>query len=85
MREIRVSDSRKIVVQKTRFRNREVLDVRTYIETPKYTGFTRKGINIPIEYAKDLSQAILEEIAKQDTIDPSKSLKHLDTNLSREL
>jgi len=38
------------------------LDVRTYIETPNYTGFTRKGINIPIEYAKELSQAILEEI-----------------------
>jgi len=38
MREVKVSDSRKIVVQKTKFRGREVMDIRTFIDTPEYTG-----------------------------------------------
>jgi len=59
MKEVQISNSRKIVIQKTKWRGNLTLDIRTYIETPSYTGFTRKGINIPISKAKELVNAIL--------------------------
>ena len=40
------------------------MDIRTFIDTPEYTGYTRKGINIPVEVAVSLAKAILEELQK---------------------
>lgn len=58
--EVIVSESRKIVVDRKRLRGEKTLDVRTWIETENYTGFTKKGINIPLEKGKELAEAILK-------------------------
>ena len=60
--EVPISRERKIVVSKRYYRGRETLDVRTWLETENYTGYTQKGINIPLEKGKELAQAILEEL-----------------------
>jgi len=65
LRQVKVSDSRKIVIQKTKFKGKEVMDIRTFIETPSYSGYTRKGINIPIEVAPKIAEAILEELTDE--------------------
>lgn len=34
------------------------LDIREYVKTEGYTGFTKKGINIPLEHISDLAQKL---------------------------
>jgi len=62
MQVVAVSPSREIHVQRKLWRGREFLDIRTYIKTENYEGYTKKGVMIPIEMADDLVGAIVEEI-----------------------
>jgi hypothetical protein len=68
---IRLSDTQIIVIRKVLFRGREFIDIRRFMERDTYTGFTRKGVAIPVEFVKDLV-AILQgkgeipaEVAKE--------------------
>lgn len=47
--ELKISDTVKIVIQKRKFDEREFIDIRKWINTEKYTGYTKKGIAIDIE------------------------------------
>jgi len=58
METITITNQRDIKVQQTKYKGRQVLDVRTYIKTPTFEGFTKKGITIPIEFAPLLIEAI---------------------------
>ena len=60
--EVVISEQRKVVVRRSKFRGEEMLDIRTWLETPNYKGFTRKGINIPIEKGEELAEKILKVI-----------------------
>jgi hypothetical protein len=60
--EVVITKQRKVVIQRSKFRGAETLDIRTWLETPKYRGFTRKGINIPIEKGEELARKILNVI-----------------------
>ena len=62
MEEVVISERKKVVVQKSKFRGADTLDIRTWVETPDYKGFTRKGINIPIEKGEELAQKILKVV-----------------------
>ena len=62
MEEIQVTESRKIVIQKSKYTGADTLDIRTWLKTPNYEGFTRKGVNIPIEKAEELAQKILKVV-----------------------
>lgn len=57
-----VSERKKVVVQKSRFRGVDTLDIRTWVETPKYKGYTKKGVNVPIEKGEELAQKILKVV-----------------------
>lgn len=65
MKEIVITERRKIVVQKANYKGNNVLDIRTYVKTDKYTGPTKKGINIPVAKAEELVRAILAELGVQ--------------------
>ena len=65
--EIQITENRKIVVQRSNFRGLDTLDVRTWLKTPTYEGFTRKGVNIPIEKGEELAQKILKVIKEEPT------------------
>lgn len=58
MKEVKITQARKIVVQKKNWNGEETLDIRTYIDCTQYQGFTKKGINIPVSKAKELLAAI---------------------------
>ena len=48
------------------------VDIRQYNTTDSYTGFTKKGINFPIEYLVDLIdslQEVLEECEQKNLIE----------------
>ena len=65
MEEVQISESRKIVIQRSNFRGTDTLDIRTWLKTPTYEGFTRKGVNIPIEKGEELAQKILKIVKEK--------------------
>ena len=68
MEELVISDRKKIVVRHAKFGEMDTLDIRTWIETPNYKGPTRKGVNIPITKAEELTQKILKVIKEPPVI-----------------
>lgn len=61
-REMYIADGVKLVFSVSKTSDGEPhLDIRTHIESEKYTGPTKKGINLDIEYLEDL-KVILDEI-----------------------
>jgi hypothetical protein len=47
------------------------VDIRQYLHTEVYTGFTKKGINIPVEFLLDLEEMlekVHEECEKRDLL-----------------
>ncbi len=40
----------------------DTLDTRTGVETPNCGGFTRKGVNTPVEKGEELAQKILKVV-----------------------
>lgn len=58
---IRKNDSTEIVVQKTEFRGSEGIDIREYVTSERYTGWSKNGIRIPVERWEDF-KAILDRV-----------------------
>lgn len=46
---IKKSDSTDIVVKVSEYRGLKGVDIREYVQSKKYTGFTKNGIRIPID------------------------------------
>lgn len=57
---IEISESQSLVLRATRGGELGLprLDIREYVKTERYTGFTKKGINIPLEHISDLAQKL---------------------------
>lgn len=66
MQKIKITDRREIHVQAKKWRGKDVVDIRTYVITEGYTGYTRKGINIDKEHAVEVAKAILKECGGED-------------------
>ncbi len=62
MEEVVVNERKKVIVQKSRFRGLDTLDIRTWVETSNYKGFTKKGVNIPVEKGEELAQKVLKVV-----------------------
>lgn len=60
---LEVNESTKIRVGINEFKGVYRLDVREYVETEKYTGFTKKGVSVVTEQAEALMLAIAEIVA----------------------
>ncbi len=58
---LRKNESTEIVVQKTEFRGSMGVDVREYVTSERYTGWSKNGIRIPVEKWKDF-KAILDRV-----------------------
>ena len=50
---IRKNDTTEIVVQKTEFRGSVGIDIREYVTSERYTGWSKNGIRVPVEKWKD--------------------------------
>lgn len=58
---LRKNDTTEIVVQKTEFRGSLGIDIREYVTSDRYTGWSKNGIRIPVEKWKDFKK-ILDEV-----------------------
>lgn len=70
---IGVNDSTKIRIELTEFKGVNRFDIREYIESEKYTGFTKKGINLPTEFLEEIYNSlgkILETAKSEDLFNP---------------
>ena len=58
---LRKNDTTEIVVQKTEFRGSTGIDIREYVTSERYTGWSKNGIRIPVEkwqYFKEILSKI---------------------------
>ncbi|MCX6668388.1 MAG: PC4/YdbC family ssDNA-binding protein [Methanothrix sp.] len=53
---IRKNETTEIVVQKTEFRGSVGIDIREYVTSERYTGWSKNGVRIPVEKWKDFKE-----------------------------
>jgi rhodanese-related sulfurtransferase len=58
---LRKSDTTEIVVQKTEFHGTVGIDIREYVTSERYTGWSKNGIRIPVEKWKEFKE-ILDKV-----------------------
>ena len=58
---IRKSETTELVVRKTEFRGTAGIDIREYVTSEKYTGWSKNGIRIPVDQWRSFKE-ILEKI-----------------------
>lgn len=51
---IKLSDSTEIVIRRTEFKGEQRIDIRKFVKTEKYTGWSKQGISIPVGNWKDV-------------------------------
>jgi pimeloyl-CoA synthetase len=58
---LRQNETTEIVVQKTEYRGAVGIDLREYVTSERYTGWSKNGIRIPVEQWPDF-KAILDSV-----------------------
>ncbi|VVB71746.1 Transcriptional Coactivator p15 (PC4) [uncultured archaeon] len=58
---LKKNDTTEIVVQKTEFRGSVGIDIREYVTSDRYTGWSKNGIRIPVEMWKGFKE-ILDKV-----------------------
>jgi len=58
---IRKNDTTEIVIQKTEYRGSVGIDIREYVTSDKYTGWSKNGVRIPVERWKEMKE-ILDKV-----------------------
>lgn len=62
---MRKKDTTEIAVQKTEYRGAVGIDVREYVTSERYTGWSKNGIRIPVEKWPDF-KAILDSVDREE-------------------
>lgn len=57
---IKVDDRSAIVVRLTEWRGKQGLDIRIYMASDIYTGFTKQGIRIPLDRIDELRGVLMK-------------------------
>jgi ABC-type Mn2+/Zn2+ transport system ATPase subunit len=65
---MRKNDTTEIVVQKTEYRGSVGIDVREYVTSDRYTGWSKNGIRIPVEKWQQF-KAILDLVNLEEKAD----------------
>jgi hypothetical protein len=55
---IRKNETTEIVVQKTEYRGSTGIDIREYVTSERYTGWSKNGIRIPVERWKEFKEKL---------------------------
>ena len=61
---LRKNETTEVVVQKTEFHGSVGIDVREYVTSERYTGWSKNGIRIPVEKWQDFKE-ILDKVDMQ--------------------
>ncbi|MFH1786975.1 MAG: transcriptional coactivator p15/PC4 family protein [archaeon] len=55
---IKKSGDSEIVIRVSNFKDVDRVDIREFVKTEKYTGFTKKGISLPLKQLNALRQLL---------------------------
>ena len=69
---LRKNESTEIVVQRTEFRGSVGIDIREYVTSDRYTGWSKNGVRIPLEKWQDFKE-ILDKVGTAEGSDDSGS------------
>ena len=47
---LKINSNRSVVVKLSSYKGEQGLDIRTFVHTDKYEGYSKKGIRIPLEH-----------------------------------
>ena len=75
---LRKNETTEVVVQKTEFHGSVGIDIREYVTSERYTGWSKNGIRIPVEKWQDFKE-ILDNVDKADKADKSDNVDKVDT------
>jgi len=59
---IELDKSTKIIVRLTEWKSEQRVDIRKFVETERYTGYTKQGISVPVAKIGEL-KTLLDEAA----------------------
>jgi hypothetical protein len=62
---IKKSETTELVIRRTEFRGSAGIDIREYVTSERYTGWSKNGIRIPADQWRSF-KAILDEIEVSD-------------------
>lgn len=55
---IRKNEIAEIIVRKTEFKGSVGIDIREYVTSEKYTGWSKNGLRIPVDQWKDFKEVL---------------------------
>ncbi len=55
---VRKSDTTETVIRKTEFRGSVGIDIREYVTSERYTGWSKNGVRIPLEQWKSFKEIL---------------------------
>lgn len=62
---VRKNETTEVVVRKTEFKGSEGIDIREYVTSEKYTGWSKNGLRIPVDqwnmFKEVLDKVVLDE------------------------
>jgi hypothetical protein len=65
---IRKSETTELVVRRTEFRGSAGIDIREYVTSERYTGWSKNGIRIPMDQWRSFKE-ILEKIEVSEGVE----------------
>jgi len=77
MGRLRKNDTTEIVVQMAEFRGSVGIDIREYVTSERYTGWSKNGIRIPVEKWQDFKE-ILDKVDTADKADKADNADNAD-------
>ena len=75
---LRKNETTEVVVQKTEFHGSVGIDIREYVTSERYTGWSKNGIRIPVEKWQDFKE-ILDKVDNADKADKVDNVVKADT------
>jgi hypothetical protein len=81
---LRKNETTEVVVQKTEFHGSVGIDIREYVTSERYTGWSKNGIRIPVEKWQDFKEIsdkvdIADKADKSDNVDKVDTVKKVDS------
>jgi hypothetical protein len=80
---LRKNDTTEVVVQKTEFRGSVGIDIREYVTSERYTGWSKNGMRIPVEKWQDFKEILDKVVAnkadKADEVDKVGTVNRMDS------
>jgi ABC-type Mn2+/Zn2+ transport system ATPase subunit len=78
---LRKNETTEVVVQKTEFHGSVGIDVREYVTSERYTGWSKNGIRIPVEKWQNFKEILdkVDTAEKADNVDKVDTVKKVDS------